>query len=271
MTDAYSRPIVDQGAARGRCAAAGPQRADDTVVLPRPAGAGARLARRVAAPAAGVWSRDLRFMLVVLAAIVVLFLAFALLIAFSPTGAAISALAVIAAPIATMVAAYYGISLALTPGERRAERRGGRRGTCAGGRGERAGVRRVGGADGVGPAGRRREAARRGRARPATSSAPRARPTSSSDPTGDWPTTARRGIRIGRRRSGAQSSASSETGRSMQRATKVRKRRRLGAVAHPVVERDRELGDRAHRELAVDDPRSLARAARCRASPPRGG
>ncbi|WP_350349874.1 hypothetical protein ABIQ69_08235 [Agromyces sp. G08B096] len=59
------------------------------------------------------WSRDLRFMLVVLAAIVALFLAFALLIAFSPTGAAISALAVIAAPIATMVAAYYGISLAL--------------------------------------------------------------------------------------------------------------------------------------------------------------
>ena len=59
------------------------------------------------------WSRDLRFMLVVLTAIVVLFLAFALLIAFSPTSAAISALAVIAAPIATMVAAYYGISLAL--------------------------------------------------------------------------------------------------------------------------------------------------------------
>lgn len=59
------------------------------------------------------WGRDLRFMLVVLAAIAVLFLAFALLIAFSPTGAAISALAVIAAPIATMVAAYYGISLAL--------------------------------------------------------------------------------------------------------------------------------------------------------------
>jgi len=52
-------------------------------------------------------------MLVVLAAIVALFLAFALLIAFSPTGAAISALAIIAAPIATMVAAYYGISLAL--------------------------------------------------------------------------------------------------------------------------------------------------------------
>ncbi|MGW9630130.1 hypothetical protein ACWGST_05460 [Agromyces sp. NPDC055520] len=59
------------------------------------------------------WGSDLRFMLVVLAAIVALFLAFALLIAFSPTGAAISALAIIAAPIATMVAAYYGISLAL--------------------------------------------------------------------------------------------------------------------------------------------------------------
>lgn len=52
-------------------------------------------------------------MLVVLAAIVVLFLAFALLIAFSPTDAAIISLAIIAAPIATMVAAYYGISLAL--------------------------------------------------------------------------------------------------------------------------------------------------------------
>jgi hypothetical protein len=71
----------------------------------------ASASRRPAARAE--WSRDLRFMLVVLAAIVVLFLAFALLIAFSPTGAAISALAVIAAPIATMVAAYYGISLAL--------------------------------------------------------------------------------------------------------------------------------------------------------------
>jgi hypothetical protein len=72
----------------------------------------AHAAARRPAPRAE-WSRDLRFMLVVLAAIVVLFLAFALLIAFSPTGAAISALAVIAAPIATMVAAYYGISLAL--------------------------------------------------------------------------------------------------------------------------------------------------------------
>ncbi|WP_394551826.1 hypothetical protein ACDF64_13235 [Agromyces sp. MMS24-JH15] len=66
-----------------------------------------------AATTRAAWSRDLPFMLVVLAAIVVLFLSFALLIAFSPTSAAISALAVIAAPIATMVAAYYGISLAL--------------------------------------------------------------------------------------------------------------------------------------------------------------
>ncbi|MCM3656927.1 hypothetical protein M3147_06630 [Agromyces mediolanus] len=67
-----------------------------------------------ARPAArGPWGRDLRFMFVVLAAIVALFLAFALLVAFAPNGAAISALAIIAAPIATMVAAYYGISLAL--------------------------------------------------------------------------------------------------------------------------------------------------------------
>lgn len=59
------------------------------------------------------WSRDLRFMLVVIIAIAALFLAFALVVAFTPTGAGVSALAVVAAPIATMVAAYYGISLAL--------------------------------------------------------------------------------------------------------------------------------------------------------------
>ena len=111
MTDAYARPIVDQATAPGGVPAPG-QQADDTVVLPSPTGqepgSAAKSPRQT-----GVWSRDLRFMLVVLAAIVVLFLAFALLIAFSPTNAAISALAVIAAPIATMVAAYYGISLAL--------------------------------------------------------------------------------------------------------------------------------------------------------------
>ena len=113
MTDAYSRQIVDQGAAAGGVPPqATPQHADDTVVLTGPGGQQEPEASPARRPA-GVWSRDLRFMLVVLTAIVVLFLAFALLIAFSPTGAAISALAVIAAPIATMVAAYYGISLAL--------------------------------------------------------------------------------------------------------------------------------------------------------------
>jgi len=111
MTDAYARPIVDQATAPGGVPAQG-QRADDTVVLPSPAGQEPGSVPK-SPRQAGVWSRDLRFMLVVLAAIVVLFLAFALLIAFSPTNAAISALAVIAAPIATMVAAYYGISLAL--------------------------------------------------------------------------------------------------------------------------------------------------------------
>lgn len=58
-------------------------------------------------------STDFRFMIVVLSAVLALFLAFALLIAFSPSGAAISALAVIAAPIATIVVAYYGITLAM--------------------------------------------------------------------------------------------------------------------------------------------------------------
>ena len=110
MTDAYSRPIVDQEAAHADPAT----RADATAVFQTPASEPQRTESRTPARSGvGVWSRDLRFMLVVLAAIVVLFLAFALLIAFSPTDAAISALAVIAAPIATMVAAYYGISLAL--------------------------------------------------------------------------------------------------------------------------------------------------------------
>lgn len=111
MTDAYSRPTVDQGAAQRGFP--GPQ-ADDTVVWqPAPQPQQTDAPTQPSRPGANVWGRDLRFMLVVLAAIVALFLAFALLIAFSPTGAAISALAIIAAPIATMVAAYYGISLAL--------------------------------------------------------------------------------------------------------------------------------------------------------------
>lgn len=111
MTDAHSRPIVDHGAAQVGASAS---QTDETVVMQDPVSQPQPTDARTS-PRSGsnVWSRDLRFMLVVLAAIVVLFLAFALLIAFSPTGAAISALAIIAAPIATMVAAYYGISLAL--------------------------------------------------------------------------------------------------------------------------------------------------------------
>jgi hypothetical protein len=111
MTDAYTRPIVDQGAAQP-----GAPAPRNEAVIPPDVAAGPRpevtkAPSRNGGP--GTWSRDLRFMMVVLVAIVVLFLAFALLIAFSPTGAAISALAIIAAPIATIVAAYYGISLAL--------------------------------------------------------------------------------------------------------------------------------------------------------------
>lgn len=116
MTDSYARPIVDQGGAPGSAPAP-----DDTALLREPSlqfptqqpGHQPPAQATSSRSGANIWTRDLRFMLVVLAAIVVLFLAFALLIAFSPTGAAISALAVIAAPIATMVAAYYGISLAL--------------------------------------------------------------------------------------------------------------------------------------------------------------
>jgi hypothetical protein len=99
MSDAYTRPIVDDASSGG--------------VTLTPAEHTAPAGAEPAHDGQPRWGRDLRFMLVVLAAIVALFLAFALLIAFSPTTAAISALAVIAAPIATMVAAYYGISLAL--------------------------------------------------------------------------------------------------------------------------------------------------------------
>lgn len=112
MTDAYTRPIIDQGAAQP-----GAPAPRDEVTMPPEVASGPRPDGATSKPSRnggpGTWSRDLRFMMVVLVAIVVLFLAFALLIAFSPTGAAISALAIIAAPIATIVAAYYGISLAL--------------------------------------------------------------------------------------------------------------------------------------------------------------
>lgn len=100
MSDAYTRPIETEFMEVPRPdSSAGPDEAQASSSAP--------------AEEPRAWGRDLRFMLVVLTAIVALFLAFALLIAFSPTGEAISALAIIAAPIATMVAAYYGISLAV--------------------------------------------------------------------------------------------------------------------------------------------------------------
>ncbi len=100
MSDAYTRPIETE-------------LIEDPGLGKAPESEAATTSRPASDDQPRAWSRDLRFMLVVLTAIVVLFLAFALLIAFSPTGEAISALAIIAAPIATMVAAYYGISLAL--------------------------------------------------------------------------------------------------------------------------------------------------------------
>ncbi|SFR77411.1 hypothetical protein SAMN05428970_2226 [Agromyces sp. CF514] len=105
MSDANTRPVYSQEDPLGDPAPEAVEQGDSDTVTPTDP--------LPEDPERRSWSRDLRFMLVVLAAIAALFLAFALLIAFSPTGAAISALAVIAAPIATMVAAYYGISLAL--------------------------------------------------------------------------------------------------------------------------------------------------------------
>jgi hypothetical protein len=105
MSDAYTRPTSDEATVTAAVPDFAPAHDDGPAATSAPTPNDPAERSR--------WSGDLRFMLVVLAAIVALFLAFALLIAFSPTGAAISALAIIAAPIATMVAAYYGISLAL--------------------------------------------------------------------------------------------------------------------------------------------------------------
>ncbi|MFC6355549.1 hypothetical protein [Luethyella okanaganae] len=57
--------------------------------------------------------QNLRFMLVVVIGVLVLFVAFGLLVLFSPSDTSIAALAVIATPIASMVAAYYGITLSV--------------------------------------------------------------------------------------------------------------------------------------------------------------
>lgn len=111
MTDTTAIPPV--GAPRPETAAPTAAAPLPPELVTPPGGDERRPVAHASAAERGRWHRELRFMLVVLAAIVVLFLAFALLIAFAPTGAAISALAIIAAPIATMVAAYYGISLAL--------------------------------------------------------------------------------------------------------------------------------------------------------------
>ncbi|MRX44895.1 hypothetical protein [Agromyces kandeliae] len=102
MSDTTTRPVDHTG---------GDGAYGDTVVFqPEPEAADTQAE---ATAKRGSWSRDLRFMLVVLVAIAALFLAFALVVAFSPDASGIAALAIVAAPIATMVAAYYGISLAL--------------------------------------------------------------------------------------------------------------------------------------------------------------
>ncbi len=57
--------------------------------------------------------QNIRLMLVVIVGVVALFFAFGLLAIFSPTSATVAALAVIATPIASIVAAYYGITLSM--------------------------------------------------------------------------------------------------------------------------------------------------------------
>lgn len=57
--------------------------------------------------------QNIRLMLVVIISVVALFFAFGLLALFSPTSATVAALAVIATPIASIVAAYYGITLSI--------------------------------------------------------------------------------------------------------------------------------------------------------------
>ncbi|KQX06940.1 MULTISPECIES: hypothetical protein [unclassified Leifsonia] len=103
---------------------------DETTVLPSlgsEAEAGSAPTEVVAVPAASVgestkpakktfsWFQDqpMRLTLVVIIGVVALFFAFGLLIIFSPSSAAVSALAVIATPVASMVAAYYGITLSM--------------------------------------------------------------------------------------------------------------------------------------------------------------
>ncbi|AMB58453.1 hypothetical protein [Microterricola viridarii] len=57
--------------------------------------------------------QNIRLMIVVIVGVVALFFAFGLLALFSPTSASVAALAVIATPIASIVAAYYGITLSI--------------------------------------------------------------------------------------------------------------------------------------------------------------
>ena len=84
MSDAYTRPIETE-------------LIEDPGLGKAPESEAATTSRPTSDDQPRAWSRDLRFMLVVLTAIVVLFLAFALLIAFSPTDAAIISLAIFSA------------------------------------------------------------------------------------------------------------------------------------------------------------------------------
>jgi uncharacterized membrane protein len=126
---ALSNQPTDTDAPIDATAAVSAQQLDETSVLPSFAPedepAEARADEASAAPAAPAartsgkqrfsWfaEQPMRLTLVVIIGVVALFFAFGLLIIFSPTNAAVSALAVIATPIASIVAAYYGITLSM--------------------------------------------------------------------------------------------------------------------------------------------------------------
>lgn len=76
-------------------------------------GSASTTATPAAARRQGFFTVDTRFVVIVLGVAVVLIVAFALVLALAPTPEGVNALAVVAAPLALIVIAYFGVSLAL--------------------------------------------------------------------------------------------------------------------------------------------------------------
>lgn len=125
---ASNHAITDTEAPLAASTAVGNQSLDETVVIPslepedrtpetvagEAAAQEAPVARKPARQRLSWFTEQpMRLTLVVIVGVVALFFAFGLLIIFSPTNAAVAALAVVATPVASMVAAYYGITLSM--------------------------------------------------------------------------------------------------------------------------------------------------------------